>query len=111
MDLQGILMMTGRRFHRPTLVHRLVEGTHPLRGAPITNLKRAGMSHFQVSNEIFHRRAHLRTCMEALKEHLVFDSEVPRITMLTVLKKATATIQVRTYSLYFILYTLLSHMS
>ncbi|VDD82622.1 unnamed protein product [Mesocestoides corti] len=39
------------------------------------------------------RRAHLRTCMDALKERLVFDSEVPRITMLTVLRKATATIQ------------------
>ncbi|KAA3678972.1 MAX dimerization protein [Paragonimus westermani] len=39
------------------------------------------------------RRAHLRACMEALKEHLNFDNDVPRITMLTVLKKATATIQ------------------
>ncbi|XP_018651184.1 putative max binding protein, mnt [Schistosoma mansoni] len=39
------------------------------------------------------RRAHLRTCMETLREHLNFDNDVPRITMLTVLKKATATIQ------------------
>ncbi|KAK4471237.1 hypothetical protein MN116_004684 [Schistosoma mekongi] len=39
------------------------------------------------------RRAHLRTCMETLKERLNFDNDVPRITMLTVLKKATATIQ------------------
>ncbi|THD19009.1 Mxi neural development protein [Fasciola hepatica] len=39
------------------------------------------------------RRAHLRACMETLKEHLNFDNDVPRITMLTVLKKATATIQ------------------
>ncbi|VDL20583.1 unnamed protein product [Hymenolepis diminuta] len=39
------------------------------------------------------RRAHLRTCMDALKELLVFDSEAPRITTLTVLRKATSTIQ------------------
>ncbi|XP_018651183.1 Mxi neural development protein [Schistosoma mansoni] len=31
--------------------------------------------------------------METLREHLNFDNDVPRITMLTVLKKATATIQ------------------
>ncbi|CAH8530370.1 unnamed protein product [Heterobilharzia americana] len=31
--------------------------------------------------------------METLKERLNFDNDVPRITMLTVLKKATATIQ------------------
>jgi hypothetical protein len=31
--------------------------------------------------------------METLKEHLNFDNDVPRITMLTVLKKATETIQ------------------
>ncbi|VDO03988.1 unnamed protein product [Rodentolepis nana] len=39
------------------------------------------------------RRAHLRTCMDALKELLIFDSEAPRITTLTVLRKATSTIQ------------------
>ncbi|KAL5110467.1 Max dimerization protein 1 [Taenia crassiceps] len=39
------------------------------------------------------RRAHLRTCMDALKELLVFDTEAPRITTLTVLRKATSTIQ------------------
>ncbi|CDS41980.1 Mxi neural development protein [Echinococcus multilocularis] len=39
------------------------------------------------------RRAHLRTCMDALKELLVFDDEAPRITTLTVLRKATSTIQ------------------
>uniref|UniRef100_A0A0X3P5I7 Max-interacting protein 1 n=2 Tax=Schistocephalus solidus TaxID=70667 RepID=A0A0X3P5I7_SCHSO len=40
------------------------------------------------------RRAHLRTCMEALKARLVFDSDVPRITMLTILRKAAATIHI-----------------
>ncbi|TGZ58629.1 hypothetical protein CRM22_009533 [Opisthorchis felineus] len=39
------------------------------------------------------RRAHLRACMETLKEHLNFDNDMPRITMLAVLKKATTTIQ------------------
>ena len=35
--------------------------------------------------------------MDALKELLEFDSEAPRITTLTVLRKATSTIQVSSY--------------
>jgi len=56
------------------------------RGAPSTRC-----THNELEKS---RRAHLRTCMEALKERLTFDSDVPRITMLTVLRKATASIQI-----------------
>ncbi|CAH8481333.1 unnamed protein product [Dicrocoelium dendriticum] len=56
-------------------------------GRPISTLR---CTHNELEKS---RRAHLRACMETLKEHLHFDNDIPRITMLTVLKKATSTIE------------------
>lgn len=97
LHLPGVHMtMVLQVFLHHTLLRRLVGEVAHLQGAHTTSWRKVGMLLFRCLYQFITRRAHLRTCMEALKERLVFDSEVPRITMLTVLRKATSTIQVRT---------------